>query len=78
MWRKLSTPEYNSSRFHLTPDQRIAVAELVSRLEADPSDEIFNPVIVDSNTREIEVAGVWVRYRLRPRTREIVFLRVGN
>ena len=78
MWRKLSTPEYNRSRVHLTPAQRIAIAELVSRLQADPSDEIFNPVLVDRDTREVGVAGVWVRYRLRPRTKEMVFFTVSN
>jgi hypothetical protein len=49
---------------------------MCERLAADPSDDLHNPVIIDRDTRDIEVAGVWLRYRLRPRTKEIVFLSV--
>jgi hypothetical protein len=47
---------------------------MCERLAADPRDEIVDPVILESGDREVEVAGVWLRYRLRPQTGEIVFL----
>jgi hypothetical protein len=76
MWQKRKSPEYTSTLLPLKPEQRIAIAALCERLAADPRDTIHNPIIVDRDTREIEIAGVWLRYRLRPQLRVIVFLSV--
>ena len=75
MWRKLAAPEFFASMRRLTPDQRWAIQQVVARLERDPSDAVWSPVILDANTREIFVDGLWLRYRLV--NREILFLQVS-
>jgi hypothetical protein len=76
MWQKRKSRDDTATLRPLTSEQRIAIAELCEQLAADPRDEIVNPVILSSGDREVEVAGVWLRYRLRPLTKEIVFLSV--
>jgi len=78
MWQKRKSPSFTPTLLPLTSEQRIAIAEMCERLAADPRDDIVNPVVLSDGDREVEVAGVWLRYRLRPRTKEIVFLRVAQ
>jgi hypothetical protein len=78
MWRKLIGPEWNSSLRLLTPDQRLAIQALARQMERDPSDKILRPVLLADGRREVETAGVWVRYELRPRDREILFIKASR
>jgi hypothetical protein len=78
MWRKLIGPDWNASLRLLTPDQRWAIQLLARQLERDPSDRTMRPVILADGRRELETAGVWVRYELRERTREIVFIKASK
>jgi hypothetical protein len=76
MWTKKATPEYLRSLALLPSAKRVAVTELVARLCADPRDDLHDPLIIDSNTREIEIMGLWLRYRVHQRERMIAFLRL--
>jgi hypothetical protein len=62
--------------FRLTSEQRWAVQQLVHRMEQDARDEILNPVILNNELRELDVAGVWLQYQLNVREKKIIFLRV--
>lgn len=75
MWRKRIGPDWIASLRLLTPDQRWAIQTLARQMEHDPTDAKMQPVILADGRREIEVAGVWVRYELRQREREIIFVR---
>jgi hypothetical protein len=45
-------------------------------MEQDARDEILNPVILNNELRELDVAGVWLQYQLNVREKKIIFLRV--
>jgi hypothetical protein len=78
MWRKLIGPDWSVSLRSLTPEQRWAVQMLARRMEHDPSDHTLKPVFLADGRREVETAGVWVRYELRPRAREILFIKASK
>jgi hypothetical protein len=78
MWQKRIGPDWIASLTLLTSDQRWAVQQLARRMERDPSDQAMRPMFLTGSLREIETAGVWVRYELREATREILFLRASR
>lgn len=78
MWSKRATPEFFASmRGLLSPEQRLAVQRIVAQMEADPRDEVWRPILLDRNMREIDFEGLWLRYRLDERGKEIIFIRVS-
>jgi len=78
MWRKRIGPDWSASLHLLTPDQRWAIQRLARQMERDPSDSTLHPVLLADGKREVETAGVWVRYELKERAREILFLRASK
>lgn len=76
MWQKFVGPNFYASMFRLTPEQRWAVQQLAQRMEQDARDEVWAPVILNNELRELNVAGVWLQYRLNVREKKIIFLRV--
>jgi hypothetical protein len=78
MWRKLVGPDWSVSLRSLTPEQRWAIQMLARQMERDPSDRTMKPVFLADGRREVETAGVWVRYELRAREREIPFIKVSK
>lgn len=78
MWRKRIGPDWIASLRLLSPDQRWAIQLLAKQMEHDPTDQAIQPVVLADGRREIERAGVWVRYELRPREREIIFIKASK
>ena len=77
MWQKFVGPAFYPSMFRLTHDQRWAVQQLIARMEKDPRDDILDPVILDNELRELDVAGVWLQYKLNVQEKKITFIRVS-
>jgi hypothetical protein len=77
MWRKFAGPDFYPSMFRLTPDQRLAVQKQIEIIATDPHNTALNPIILDSNTREIEVVSIWLRYRIDDNAKRIVFLKAS-
>ena len=76
MLRRRTTARFRSDMKKLTSEQRIAVQELAAHLANNPNDDAWDPtpVVLDADTRELETAGVWIRYRVSGG--DIFFLRV--
>ncbi len=77
MWRKFAGPLFHGSMFRLTDKQRMAVQAQVAVIAADPYDKKLNPIHLDTNIREIEVAGIWLRYQIDERDKRVVFLQAS-
>ena len=73
-WRKDAKQAFLAALSSLAYDQRVAIAKLVNELAIDPASvKALNYPIGD---REVEVAGIWVRYRVDARVRVVTFLSV--
>lgn len=77
MWRKFAGPLFHSSMFKLSANQRLEIQKQIEVIAADPQNPVLNPVMLDDNTREIEVAGVWLRYRIDSVGRRVIFLQAS-
>ena len=77
MWRKFAGPLFHSSMFKLSANQRLEIQKQIEVITAAPHAPALNPVILDSNTRELEVAGVWLRYRIDDVGKRVIFLQTS-
>jgi hypothetical protein len=73
-WDKRAAFNFNAARPKLTSAQRIAIVGVTELLAQDPYGYRPQPVIHLNGEREIEVAGVWLRYRIDDRNRAVIFL----
>jgi hypothetical protein len=73
-WDKQAAFRFNAARSKLTRAQRLAILEVANLLAQDLYSYQPQPVIYPNGEREIEVAGVWLRYRLDDRQRTVTFL----
>jgi hypothetical protein len=73
-WDKRAAFNFNAARSKLTSAQRIAIVEVTELLAQDPYGYRPQPIIYPNGEREIEVAGLWLRYRIDDRNRAVIFL----
>ena len=78
MWRKFAGPSFHSSMFKLSANQRLEIQKQIEVIAADPHNASLNPVILDDDTREVEVAGVWLRYRVDDKEKRVIFLQASS
>jgi len=76
-WQKHAIPELWDSLRALTTQQWEMFDQAVGELERDPSDATWDPILYDNNEREIDYKGLWIRYQIRPATRDLVLLKVA-
>ncbi len=77
MWLKFAGPLFHSSIFKLLAKQRLEIQKQIEMIAKEPHSPALHPVILDSNTREIEVAGVWLRYRVDDKGKRVIFLQAS-
>lgn len=73
-WRNRAKQAFLSALSSLTHEQRIAIATLVNELATDPTR--VKAIHYPNSDREVEVAGVWLRYRFGATARVVTFLSV--
>jgi hypothetical protein len=78
MWRKFAGPLFHSSMFKLSADQRLEIQKQIEFIAADPHNPSLNPIMLDDDTREVEVAGVWLRYRVDDKEKRVIFLQASS
>lgn len=78
MWRKFAGPAFHASLFKLSPDQRLAIQAQIEVIASDPHKAALNPIILDDDTREIEIVGLWLRYRIDNKDKRVIFLQASS
>ncbi len=73
-WRKLAAFKFNAARSALSSTQWVAILEATATIAIDPYSEKLKPIVHANGDREIEVAGVWLRYRIDPLNRAVIYL----
>lgn len=64
--------------FKLSANQRLEIQKQIEVIAANPNEPALNPVVLDANTREVEVAGVWLRYRIDNTNKRVIFLQASS
>lgn len=64
--------------FKLSANQRLEIQKQIEVIASNPNDPTLNPVVLDANTREVEVAGVWLRYRIDNTNKRVTFLQASS
>jgi hypothetical protein len=75
-WRKHAVPELWDSLRLLSTKQWEVFDRAVGELELDPSDLRWDPIHYDNGEREIDYQGIWIRYKLKRDTRDLILLKV--
>lgn len=81
MWRKQAASKFFPSLKKLTSEQRATIHAIIDEIVQDPDqyeNQIYpKPLTYPNGDREIEVAGVWLRYRIDRQEQTIVVLQVS-
>ena len=75
-WKKHAVPELWDSLRGLTTKQWEIFDQAVGELESNPSDIRWEPITYENDEREIDYKGIWIRYKINRKTREIILLKV--
>lgn len=78
MWRKFAGPLFHSSMFKLSANQRLEIQKQIEVIAANLNEPTLNSVVLDANTREVEVAGIWLRYRIDNTNKRVIFLQASS
>ena len=75
-WHRQAAFSFIAARSRLTNEQRIAILELTETIAQDPYG--YEAIIYPNGDREVNVAGVWVRYRIADQKRAVIFLDIAK
>jgi hypothetical protein len=74
-WRREASHSFLAARHRLTHEQRVAILEITALIANDLYG--CNALVYPNGDREVNVAGLWTRYRINDQARAVSFLAIS-